>query len=80
MNVIHKKNGKTSLVGRQQIFRIVAFEVKVKDYVRYQDIKNLKIFLEEYSDIVKAGVLIYNGSEIKRVDKKIIALPWTSLL
>jgi len=47
--------------------------------VKYQDAENLKIFLEEYPD-TSIGLVIYNWSELKYLDKKIIAVPISNIL
>jgi len=55
--------------------KLLAFEVKYSNRVNYPDIKNLQLFMSEYPETT-AGVVIYNGNEIKRMDEKICALPW----
>ena len=60
--------------------KLIAIEVKASGQVKYQDIDNLKLFVEENSAQTVAGVLIYNGSQIKRMAEKIIAIPWHMIL
>jgi len=59
--------------------KILAVEAKLTEKVKYQDAENLKIFLEEYPD-TSIGLVIYNGSELKYLDKKIIAVPISNIL
>jgi hypothetical protein len=56
--------------------KILAIEVKLSANAGFGDIKNLKFFLEEYPEAV-GGLLLYNGSEIRRLGEKILAVPWT---
>lgn len=49
------------------------------DKVKYDDLKNIRIFLEEYPETI-VGLIIYNGIELKCVDKKIIAVPISNIL
>jgi len=58
--------------------KLVAMEVKLTENIRYADCEGLRLFLEEYPETV-CGVLLYTGNEVKRLDKRIVALPWTLL-
>jgi len=58
--------------------KILAIEVRMTHTARYNDIQNLQLFIQEYPE-THAGVLIYTGTQIKRMDDKIIALPWRLL-
>jgi hypothetical protein len=49
------------------------------DKVKYDDLKNIRIFIEEYPETI-AGLIIYTGSELKYMDKKIIAVPISNIL
>jgi len=49
--------------------------VKLSDNLGYQDSAGLRLFLEKHSK-ASAGLLIYGGQEIKRLDEKIAAIPW----
>lgn len=57
--------------------RLIGVEVKMADEVGYRDTAGLRSFLE--ANPHAAGVLIYTGSRIRRLDEKIVALPWTWL-
>ena len=56
--------------------RVVAFEVKSSDNPGYRDTDGLRRFLEAQPDAV-GGVLLHGGNAIRRLDKNIIALPWS---
>lgn len=58
--------------------KLIAVEVKLSEQPRYSDADNLRAFLREYPE-TQVGVLVYAGSEIRYLDEKIIALPWTYL-
>jgi hypothetical protein len=55
--------------------KLVAIEVKLSGQVRYADLDNLRIFMEEYPETI-SSIVVYTGNEIKRMDKNIIAVPW----
>ena len=57
--------------------RCLAFEVKMTANPRYGDVENLRLFVRESQAV--GGVLIHTGPEIKRLDERIVALPWTML-
>lgn len=58
--------------------RVMAVEVKSTNNPGYRDIYGLQAFLSEHPNAA-AGLLIHSGREIKRLDKKILAIPWTML-
>lgn len=58
--------------------KLIALEVKLTAKPLYSDIENLRLFLKEYPE-TKAAVLVYSGNEIRHMDEKIVALPWTCL-
>ena len=55
---------------------LLAIEVKLSQTARYDDVRGLGRFLESHPACC-AGVLVYAGSEIVRLDEKIVAVPWT---
>ncbi|MCL5073839.1 MAG: DUF4143 domain-containing protein, partial [Actinobacteria bacterium] len=59
--------------------KLIAVEVKMADKVKYDDLKNIRIFMEEYPETI-AGLIIYNGTELQYMDKKIIAVPISNIL
>jgi hypothetical protein len=56
----------------------MAVEVKSTINPGYRDISGLQAFLSEHPNAA-AGLLVHSGREIKRLDKKILAIPWTML-
>jgi len=59
--------------------KIIAVEVKLSKTIKYADIKNLKFFMEEYPE-TQLSLVIYNGNEIKYMEGKIIAVPFSNFL
>ena len=57
--------------------RLLAFEVKLTTNPRFGDADGLRLFLSENQAV--GGVLFHGGQEIKRLDERIVALPWTML-
>lgn len=55
--------------------KLVAIETKFADRVSYPDITGLLLFLQEYPETL-AGLILYNGAEIRYFHEKIVALPW----
>lgn len=55
--------------------RLLAVEVKSSPTVRLSDTDSLTLFLKEYPETL-GGVLVYSGSEIRRLHEKIVAVPW----
>ena len=60
--------------------KLLAIEVKASDSVRYDDLDNLKIFIKDNSNLDVKGIVVYAGVEVKRMDEKIVALPWQMLV
>lgn len=58
--------------------RILALEVKQTQQPRYTDAGGLRTFLQAHPDAV-GGVLLHSGTAVRRLDEKIIAVPWTTL-
>ncbi len=57
---------------------LLAFEVKQTSKPGYGDAAGLRAFLAEHPH-TSAGVLLHTGPEIRRLDEKIIALPWVMI-
>jgi predicted AAA+ superfamily ATPase len=55
--------------------RLLAIEVKLGDNLGYRDAAGLRLFLEKHPK-TSGGLIIYGGKEIKRLDEKIVAIPW----
>lgn len=58
--------------------RTIALEVKMTDTPGFRDTAGLRSFLDEHPN-TSAGLLVHGGQEIKRMDQKILAIPWTLL-
>jgi predicted AAA+ superfamily ATPase len=58
--------------------RAIAVEVKATERPGYGDISGLQAFLGEHPN-ASAGLLLHSGAEIRRLDKKILAVPWSML-
>lgn len=55
--------------------RLLAIEVKLSDNLGYRDSAGLRLFFEKHPK-TSAGLLIYGGRDVKRLDEKIVAIPW----
>jgi hypothetical protein len=55
---------------------LLAIEVKRTTQPGYSDAAGLRAFLAEYPQAA-GGLLLHSGNEIRRLDEKIIAAPWT---
>jgi predicted AAA+ superfamily ATPase len=55
--------------------RLLAVEVKRTDNLGYRDTGGLHLFLEQ-NPKTSAGLIIYSGRDVKRLDEKIVAIPW----
>ena len=58
--------------------KIVAMELNFTTEPRYDDCANLRLFLEEYPDTIFC-LLVHNGSTIRMLHEKILAVPWNAL-
>lgn len=58
--------------------KLVGFEVKLASDVNFGDVANLRQFLLDHPK-APAGVLLYGGNEIRRMGKRVVALPWTMI-
>lgn len=56
--------------------RLIGVEVKLTDRPGYRDIAGLRNFLKEHPNAA-GGLLLHSGREIRRLDEKILATPWT---
>lgn len=55
--------------------RLVAVEVKLSPQPRYGDAEGLRFFMREYPH-AQCGIVVHAGSQIRRLDERIIAVPW----
>lgn len=58
--------------------RVLAIEVKRTTTPGYGDTAGLRAFLADYPKAT-GGLLLHGGNEIRRLDKSIVAVPWTML-
>lgn len=56
--------------------RLLAIEVKLSDNLGYRDTAGLRLFLEKHPKS-SGALVVYGGREIKRMDEKIVAIPWS---
>ncbi|NCN82953.1 MAG: ATP-binding protein [Candidatus Pacebacteria bacterium] len=56
--------------------KLLAIEVKLTKNPHYQDTAGLRSFLETHKS-AQGGVLLHAGKEIRYLDERIIAIPWT---
>ncbi len=56
--------------------RLLAIEVKLTDNLGYRDTAGLRLFFEKHPK-ASGGLIVYGGKEIKRLDEKIVAIPWS---
>ncbi len=63
--------------------RVVGIEVKLTDAPGYRHTAGLVKFLGEHPQAVGAqtlsGILLHGGQQIRRLDEKIVAVPWSLL-
>jgi predicted AAA+ superfamily ATPase len=58
--------------------RLLAIEVKLTDNLGYRDTAGLRLFLDNHSR-ASSGLVVYCGNQIRRMDEKIVAIPWSLL-
>ena len=56
--------------------RVLPIEVKASTRVVPHDSKGLEAFLDEYPDLSDGGLLLYGGSEIFSITRRVLAVPW----
>lgn len=55
------------------------FEAKCKDHIDAYDLRGIKAFRETYGDAAGDGAIVYAGSEVYRLDRRTLAIPWNAL-
>ena len=58
--------------------KLLAIEVKLTDNPGYRDAAGSRLFLKNHSK-ASGALIVYCGRQIKRLDEKILAVPWTFL-
>jgi len=59
---------------------VLPIEVKAAETVRTRDARHLESFLDEYSDMAQAGLLLYAGDRTFWMSKRVLAAPWCRAL
>ena len=63
--------------------RVVGIEVEMTDAPGYRHAAGLVKFLDQHPQAVGAqalgGILLHGGQQIRRLDEKIVAVPWSLL-
>jgi predicted AAA+ superfamily ATPase len=54
---------------------LVAVEVKSSETVGFRDTDGLRAFMDSYPECA-AGIVVYRGSEVRRLGAKLAAVPW----
>ena len=55
-------------------------EVKAAASAGPGDARHLHTFLDEYSDMARRGILLYNGEETFWLTDRVLAAPWWRVL
>lgn len=58
--------------GRQ----VLPIEVKAAARVGHQDAAALEVFLDEYPDLARGGLVLHGGSEVGWLTRRVLAMPW----
>jgi predicted AAA+ superfamily ATPase len=58
--------------------RLLPIEVKLAESVRFSDAAHLRTFMAEYPE-ANVGVVVYAGTQVRYLDERIVAIPWTLL-
>ncbi len=72
------RDGKEVDFVLEQGRKVLGLEVKAASRVGYGDAANLRAFLEDHPG-ASGGMLLYGGSEVRRLGERIVAVPWTML-
>jgi predicted AAA+ superfamily ATPase len=58
--------------------KLLAVEVKLTDNLGYRDTAGSRLFLEKHPQ-ASGALIVYCGRQVKRLDEKILAVPWSFL-
>ena len=58
--------------------RLLGIEIKMAPRVSYEETQGLRRFLEAHPQ-ASGGLLVYGGSEVRRLGERIVAVPWSML-
>ena len=56
--------------------RVLPVEVKASGRVGTGDARHLELFLNEYADRARAGLLLYTGDQTFWLTRRVLAVPW----
>ncbi len=60
--------------------RVLPIELKSSGRPRVADARHLRTFLDEYSDVASAGLLLHGGAEAYWLAERVLAAPWWMVL
>jgi predicted AAA+ superfamily ATPase len=60
--------------------KVLPIEVKATRTPGFADTRGLQAFIAEYQDIAIGGLLIHGGSDVIRVTRDIVAVPWWQVM
>ena len=60
--------------------RLIPVEVKSSRSVRLSDARHLEMFISEYPDQARAGVVLYAGRETYWLSERVLAVPWYAII
>jgi predicted AAA+ superfamily ATPase len=60
--------------------KVLPIEVKTTTQPSTRDLASMQVFLEEYADRAKAGILLYTGEQTFWVGRNVLAVPWWKVL
>jgi len=60
--------------------KLVPIEVKLATRPRVNDAKHMKIFLDEYGNMCRPGLLLHTGERVEWLAPRILACPWWKVL
>jgi predicted AAA+ superfamily ATPase len=59
---------------------VLPIEVKTTTQPSTRDLASIQVFLDEYSDRAKAGILLYTGEQTFWISRNVLAVPWWQVL
>lgn len=60
--------------------RLLPIEVKSARRVMHDDTRHLKVFMSEYPEMTRGGVILYDGEDVFWISDRILAVPWWRVL
>lgn len=59
---------------------LLGIEVKAGPRPSHRDARHLRVFLDEYPDLARGGLLLHGGKDVFRMGPRILAVPWWRVL